>query len=568
MLKRANLFHTIENLLLNKKSCNNMFLALLIKYSVSLYACVDLGGQNIRVSYNEPSGAISMAANRKGKTLTPNAAAIGLKEYDNKHLNIQNISNLNLKIGDEAVKFIKNHPESGSSYIGRIIGRESTEEYPIPNIAKPEEMLGMVLSDIVQSRSLAGLEGISCVIPAYYTYEQRTKVMEGFHSTGVQFVGLLDDHMAISQYYSFKFKDRFKDTNRTVLFVDIGAHHATSYRIDFYSNATGLHANQTSYEWSENTGTYSFARAIADDKDISFNKAMKYLMRTEDDLSELLSIEIEELKRIVRLSLADDDVDEVQIYGGGSKLRFVREAVEEAAGMDPLRELPAFDVTALGGGMYTLHVAKFDEITFDIVHPYRASIYTSYVTCDEAAADYCVRSQNCTEIVILDNVMCKNVYINADETELPKGILNPTLAIYDLKNATKMQKEIPEDVFSAIFLMFPPMPIITSINWCITATLNCKPVVFELHRQRLTEYDETASFVRRVRLADKNRRDLISAKFKFDSISATASEKNLLELISIISDNQDTIHNSYNLTEVQKIIEDIEVKAKELNIDL
>lgn len=466
-----------------------------LSLSHATFASVDMGAEFLRVATVELTGNPTISSNREGTTLTPNAVAFKTKTKPTGRLNESMLDGIQIKYGKNAVKYLKNNPKSGANYIGRIMGRTATDDFDTPKIASASELFALQLKELFTAKDLIGIEGATISVPAYYTYRTREAIIKSVYAAHVPFLGIIDDYTGIMTMYARNYHERYTGKNHSVLFVDVGASHAATYRVDFYENSTHIVANQTSYEWSEETGSLAFAKVIAEEKGISLHKAMKLVKEGKFD-PELVSQEVEELQRIILLAMGNDEVDCVQLFGGASRFQFIEEAIEQSVEIKPSRELPIGEATVIAGALMTQLIANKIEWPVTIV---RSPIYSSSVRCNNVSATYCQKGNKCTDMVVVDNCLCDHLYIEADKTEIPAGA-GSLLSDYILTNISDWHSD--EEIVSGIIMLEEPLPIITHVNWCVTSTLDCKPITGKQYEVPLKSYQQSVDFVSSVKSAE------------------------------------------------------------------
>ncbi|EAY12804.1 hypothetical protein TVAG_221570 [Trichomonas vaginalis G3] len=468
-----------------------MFFAL-FSLVASFYVNLDVGSQFIRAATIDGSENPSMALNKQGSTLTPNSVSFKLPNVQEGHLRNSNLSQIQVKYGKSSLRNLKKNPEMGAPYIGRLMGRNYTEDFEIPKIATASEMFSLLLNEMFDSKDLFGYEGITFTVPGYFTHKQREAYIKSLYISKLPFLGIIDDFQSIIFGYTKRYLSRFANSNHTVLFIDVGASHAASFLVDFYCNKTTIVANMTSYEWSEETGSFAFARVLASEKGIPFRKAMKLVQEGKFD-KDIIESELEELQRIILLALGNTEIDCVQLIGGASKLPYIEAIVEEITDMRPSRELATVEAMALGGTYLTQLIARSQEWPITII---RCPVYTERVRCDKVSGVYCTKGAKCTELVILDNTICNSLQIEAEQTEIPTGTTN-LIADFTLTNISKWDRE-EEEFVSGIMIMKDPLPQIVSVNWCITSTLNCQPISFKQTEINTKSFQASFDFVDQV----------------------------------------------------------------------
>jgi len=542
----------------------------IVYFFICFHLNIDLGGENTRVAGNTFAGEMRIVPNKKNRIVTPSAAVVRAIEGD---ISPNNFDNCQFKFGEDAIQVAKRHPESGSQYLGRIIGRDESEDYNIPSSISSINLLGLFLADLFSSPQMSGSDGCTVTIPAYYTLQQREDIIKAVWAAHIPFLGLVDDYTAVIQLYSERFKEKYMSNNHTVLFVDIGATHVSAYRVDFYFNTSiDQYGNQTSFVWSEDVGCHAFARKIAKQKGVSFKKA-KLILESNSDYSDLLEDEIGYVKSMIKEAL-NDPVDEVQIFGGGSKLQFVIDAVKKASGMDVKRDLPPFDTTVLGGAYLAQHLANAsDEMRINVN---RVPIYTMNVTCANVTGEYCVKGANCTDLIILDDTICDTLIVNADPSEAPEGT-KPVLSKYVLKNISKFDRE-EEEVVSGIISLAIPMPIIIHTSWCITSIISCQPIDFQQYEEPISNFKPYSEIVESFNKVERKRRRILTLKSKIFELSEQirqflqnrndiSMEETEQSSINFILEQVENISAKPEVSDLEEILDTINKKARYLGIN-
>lgn len=516
-----------------------MFFVFAAKVS-SIFVNFDIGSQFIRGAVIENNGSPSMASNKHGSTMTPNSVSFKLQNMQEGHLKNSNLTGLQIKYGKSSLQYLKYNPQNGASYLGRLMGRNSTENFEIPTIATASEMFSFLLKDTLEAKDFLGVEGVTFTIPAYYTYRQREALIKATYLAKIPFLGLIEDFQAAIWAYTDKYLDRFAKTNHSVLFIDVGASHTAAFRVDFYCNTSTIVANMTSYEWTEEAGSFAFARSISLEENINFRKAMKIVEKGKYS-REIVESELEELQRIILLAMGNEEIDCVQVIGGASKLPYIEDVIKDATDIDISRELPNLDTNALGGAFLTQRLANKANWPITFI---RCPIYTQKLRCDKVAATYCTKGAKCNELVILDNTICNELFLEAEEKEIPEGT-NNLIAGFTLTNISKWDRE-EEEFVSGIMIMKEPLPQITSVNWCITSTLNCQPISFQQTEINFKSFQSSFDFVDSVRSVLLRQKRIIQLKGQLRSLIDEALIKGgekmeIAEKARSIADNSEDI---------------------------
>lgn len=547
-------------------------LFILLSSSLAHYINFDIGSQFVRGAKIWASGTPSMVSNRQGSTITPNSVSFKTKDVPDGHLKADNISNLQVKYGNPSIQNLKYNPSTGSPYLGYLLGRNNTDGIEIPKIATSSELFSLLIQDLLSSKEFIGYEGVSFTIPAYYTYNQRKEIMRAIYIANIPFLGLFDDFHAISYAYAHKNLDRFSGKNHSVLFIDVGASHASAFRVDFYLNETGYIANLTSYEWSEETGSFAFARALAKEKSISFRKAMKLVQNGRVE-AETISNELDELQRIINIALNGEKVDLVQLIGGASKLSLVEEAVKTATQMEISRELAYVDTNALGGALMAQIMATNMEWPVLII---RCPIYTMDVRCKSVSQHYCDKGGKCVKMMKLDDTICNDIVFEADKSEIPIGT-DPKIAEFHLDNISKFD-HLKGDSINGFLELDPPLPQLVSVDWCLSATLECKPINFSTSVPT-EEFESSKDFVNSIISFESRTRKVMEMKANIRVLAdelvsnakgdAIESANKISEKVTKIADESDDIPTLEDtIKQLKELYEEQEKYTADFNPEL
>ncbi|OHT10048.1 hypothetical protein TRFO_20856 [Tritrichomonas foetus] len=516
-----------------------------IQIAFSSYGAIDLGTQYIKVSVMDINGNIRIVPNSKNKMMTPSAVAFKLEKYPNRHLTMVESLRAQVKIGDDALRILKNNPKKGSEFVPRLIGRNLTSHitnnftdhikndikntttgtfsghFTSPDIADPSEMLGFLFKEIFSSPEFTQMPGSVVAVPAYYTFEQRRDINDAMWAAQANYYGTVDDNQAIATLYSIRFAKRFSEKPQDILFVDIGAASSKAYRCHFSMNKTTNPptplANVTSYEFTENCGGQILAMKLASIKNISPSKAQKLLKANSlSNYDELFEDELYSLSRMIKLAI-NGPIDQIQIFGGASRFQFLIDTISKVVGteIEIKKELPAFDAVAFGAihalqDMQNLSVYQFPNLT-------RSSPYNSYVECGGVIEDFCYKSANCTEAALLENTMCDYVHFLTDYENVPEGCSN-ILGKFELVNISRFPKQ-PEEGAGGFLTFKEPSPILTGALWCRNTDLYCDPIVVKHAGSTELQREKKLAFVETVLKGQKEMEKMILLKAKINEIS-------------------------------------------------
>ena len=443
----------------------------LLKTVTSIYAAIDFGSQYTKISVSSIKEPVSMALNHQNKALTPSAIAFNIQNYSNQHMTLDEAHKCEVKIGESALHLLKKKSYLGTSYLARIVGRQYSNDYEIPDILNTTEMLAIFFRKMLSGSQFNSLEAVAITIPNYYTLSQRECIIDALNISGIQLFSLLDDASSIIQLYTIQNSKKFVYESHAVLFIDIGASCLRAYRVVFTQNETDPLGTQTSYEWTEKIGGFHFIRKVALYENCSFSKAQKLLIRGNTDYSHLFEEDLETIYDIIQEAI-NGEVDEIQLIGGGSRFPFIVHYIKSVVGyVDVLKDLPSMDSIALG----SLHIvlSTLNQSKFKLIPVIKPPYYSSYVECGGIREDYCTLHDDCKSYIVMPNAFCKTASI-ISKSDVPEGA-SKVLAQYDMVNLSDFPHEIEEPV-SALFVMQKPAPFIASALWCKVGDRFCQNI--------------------------------------------------------------------------------------------
>lgn len=500
-----------------------MILFFFIHKIFASYGAIDLGTQYIKVSIMDLDGNIKIVPNSQNKMMTPSAVAFKLDNYPNRHLTNIEALKVPIKVGDDALRLLKKKPEYGSAFVPRLIGRKpsNNSNFNFPPFVNASEMLALLIKDIYLSPELQNVPGSVVAVPAYYTYDQRTDVVDAMWAAELGLYSVIDDNQAIATLYSIRFAKRFSENPQSILFVDAGATSIKAYRGVFSMNSTTNPptplVNLTSYEWSESCGSEYFALKYSKSKNISVKKARKQLNAltslSRGELETLFSDELTSLSQLVKRA-TNGPIDHVQIFGGASRFSFIVDAIIQAAGgVELRRDLPPNDAIAIGSNYVLMNLNNISLFQFPNLT--RSSPYNLFVECNGVTEDYCYKSANCSEAALLENTRCEVFNFFTEKEEVPEGC-NELIGRYDLLNISKF----PRGANAGGFLVFnPPKPIVTAALWCRNEDLYCLSIIGKASGSSELKRSKQQQFVSTIIKAQSEIQEVSVKKDKIDDLT-------------------------------------------------
>lgn len=149
------------------------------------------------------------------------------------------------------------------------------------------------------------INDIVITVPSYFTDSQRTQIFAAAKLLGVNILQLVDDKQAIATFYSAEKTNNFRNTPKSVGFLDFGAGKISFTGLKFEQVNSKSVVDELEYYWNEEIGGVDFDVAIA--------KALKQKYNVKADSYQLLST-AQKVKHALTLSdeanVSSDAIDE------------------------------------------------------------------------------------------------------------------------------------------------------------------------------------------------------------------------------------------------------------------
>jgi len=335
-----------------------MFSPLLFSISEQ-FLSFDLGSQYLKAASGQNNGEVNPYKLGRSKNPIPLAFAFKTKADPKKHLELDQFNSTTFKIGNPAVQYLRSRPNSGFEYVMNNVER-SRNEFTTSKYATGLEALGLYFQELF--KKVPKPSAIALVHPAYFSPKQNLAIQNAARLSGANIGGLYEDESAMAIYYSDMMLDRFRNKPRHVLFIDVGATSASAYTLNFTWEEDKTFARETGYGWTEKTGGYHFAKALAESVRIPLADAQKLLLQSPE--GDFASQPISELEKLIKtvLSQSDGKIDEIQLIGGASRFSFVIDAVRHATeGRVALRPIKKAESQEEGQDFNTNH----NKMAFD-----------------------------------------------------------------------------------------------------------------------------------------------------------------------------------------------------------
>lgn len=480
------------------------------------YIGMDLGSEYIKTAESTIMGEPKMKFSPNGGNFRA-AAAVRKPKIVEEYNASTDIEKAELRFGTNALKTLKQHPEFGFEYLPRAVGRANTT-FHTSTVFSAQEMMALYLQDYAQQFTTT--PEIIMSVPAYWTSQMRSELSSICRSAEIPLVNIIDDKTAVASHYAAVNYRKFKDQSRNVIFVDAGATSMKVYGYIFGTNGQYSYANETVYTWTEKGGTYHFAKKIADAKQLSMKKAMKYFQEKKPNM--YINNVSEPSREIIR-ALADayesftsflqaetipnnsGKIDEVQVFGGAAKNDLITKAIKRTLNQTKLYYEFNQNEAIAKGIVYRRSMA---EGTASVPPCVVNNVPTTdlLLATDNASYYYCQRTGGCrSPIVIANETNTTTLRVVVPKDQTPEGA-NQLQFYCTMDNLTDFV--IPEELknMSALGEIYfrAPLPEITGIRWCINGT--CQPIAATKYSIPILDNPKQLNFTLATIEANKNKR--------------------------------------------------------------
>lgn len=439
---------------------------------------IDLGSEYYKMAQTSLSNEPQIVFNSNSAVPTSTAIAFRSSKNISKPIDPESIFKYQIRFGNQAIPLLKKNASLGFRYLTRLIGRTNDTEFYTSNLANITELFAISLYNLVAKHSYT--DGISFVIPQFWTNEQRVAISAASSIANLPVLTIVDDFTAISLLYGSLRTHKFTKSPKHILFIDVGSTSCKVYGAKFIWKRDSASVRQSSAFWTEKCGGYYLSKAVSESKNISFNKASKLLQQSNiKDILPYIDNILDELRKIIESAVElstknSGPIDEVQVTGGASQYKFITELILSTTKLSKIqRDFNANEAFALGGVIAGLQSA--DNNIYAPVYVSRLPMFTINVSCGNATEKYCIKNSICRDYVTLNSTGCKTIKLISPKEDVPEATLD-LVAEYELVNISKFK--MPEGSEpQGILTMTAPDALISKIKWCTNQSRDvCKPI--------------------------------------------------------------------------------------------
>lgn len=443
------------------------------------YLGIDIGSEYIKAAESTVLGEPKMRFNPNGQNYRA-AAAVRKQKFVEEYKTNEDLTAAELRFGNAALKTLKAHPESGFEYLSRAFGRVNTS-FHTSTLFSTQEMMSLFLQDLGNTLTID--PDVIMAVPSYWTQSMRNELNFACENAGIKLVNIMDDKDAVAAHYAAINFNKYVNTSKNVLFVDIGSTSVKAYGYIFLSDGTNSFANETGTAWSEQTGSYFFAKSIAEAKKLSMKKAFKffaekspsqYFSNISEPVHEMISVvqsasdSMKSFLKNVRLPGNSQQIDEVQVFGGSSRLSLFNKLIAKASGcQNVLHEFNPNE--AIAKGIIYLRQMIDGSSTVPACRINNLPTQSIYVEAGGKMGQYCQNGAVCSSPIRLYNVTTDTEYVRVfiNDDEIPEGT-GKVQFIARLTNYTNIT-DVTDKTYLEVFFR-PPSVEIQGIRFCYNSS--------------------------------------------------------------------------------------------------
>ena len=335
---------------------------------------IDLGTTFSAISYIDETGRPKIIPNSDGKNITPSVVA----EKEGK-----------LEVGtDYSVKTWSVNPKMAASRFKREMSNQSKLYKIGKKEYSPAELSSFILKKLVQDSSeiIDEIEEVVVTIPANFANEAREATMQASKLAGLDVNYIINEPTSAALYYAFN-KGQELSGNYAVYDLgggtfDISIIKVVGQDIEIISSngiekCGGDDFDKAIFEiasekYTEATGkeidATQFSLVDAEEEKKALSSRDKTLAQVGDELIQITKEEFEnKIKPLVlqaRLlcestleesGLNSEDIKEVFLSGGSTRIPLVRSSISEVFGKEPTSTINVDEVVALGASLYAAY---------------------------------------------------------------------------------------------------------------------------------------------------------------------------------------------------------------------
>jgi hypothetical protein len=538
-----------------------MLLSLFFSAAFSTNAVgLDLGTQFFKVARSTSNGQVQIHIDPVSNSASlPSAVAIKFQTPNGTLLTDRDFEDIEFRFGAPARRLLKSNRSLGYEFPVRALGRPNDSEFYTGTIGSEFELFALALEHSL--RNVEPVDSLTIATPVFFTRWQYIAVNDACRRFRIPLIALISDNNAVMLAYASLRLSRFLHRGKHVMFIDVGATATKVYSMVFeYVNSSipgkdFVKSDQTSVEWSEKVGGYYFSKAVAREKGWSISKAQKMLQGNNGEgYEQFVEEELDVFEGLIINATVQAEavapIDEIQVIGGASTLKFVVDTIKRVTNHSIRRDFNSNEAVALGAAIASLDENEQSPYITVRMRPLHHS--TVHLKCGNTTVPICAKGTRCEETVKLENLseICEICEQYVDPSHLPTGaVTRPTRY-----NTTRGAHLEGDGNFTGIFLIGPEAAI-TGVRWC-NANGDCidrEPELLPVdENEESEEYNLVYRYIQ-ARMNKETRQKVIDYLEKLNALRAKLEKANVESPRPMTEDMKETLTQLTAMVEADKL---------------
>lgn len=359
---------------------------------------IDLGTTNSVAAYVDENGVPHAIANWEGKTTTPSVVYFESEQR--------------VVVGESAKSFMAAEPKKVVSNVKKTIGLPNSKTYnPMPGRTfRAQDVSSLVLRKLVKDAAISTgnrekITDVVVTVPAYFSDKQRQATFEAVRLAGLNLLAFVNEPTAAAIFYAnqySEFQRKMEHANTLVFDLGGGTFDTTVMQIngmevevkstDGISNIGGTWFDEQLVEYIRDQFEEKHGIDLEDDEYLDiygglFEKvetAKKQVCATKgtaapipviaggekeifvityEDFVRIVAKKCDQIENKVKRAINDagltvDDITQVIMVGGSSRIPYIEERITKLMGKEPLRVVNPDEVVALGAALYADRISR------------------------------------------------------------------------------------------------------------------------------------------------------------------------------------------------------------------
>lgn len=509
---------------------------MILLFSLSLissnFFSVDIGTQYIKIAQETIDGKPKIVPNEQNLLYRPAAVAYKYSKSIPERLCDADFKDLQIKFGKAAVSILKKNPQRGIRFVPHILGR-TNDSFETSSNANSTDLLALLLINEFKQISTLNSETIVSV-PSHWTHFQREMISYAFTASNMQANVIIDDVIALSVLYTHSKEGYLRARPRHSLLIDIGATSIKVYGLyaKYYSNK--FIVNETSRSWSEESGTYFFAKSYSESHKIKQSKAEKLIQKLNS--TEGIEEPVKKLKETIQKAIEfirdkyELPINEIQLIGGGARIPFVVESIKTITKDIPIKyDFNSMEANVQGALLYGMMTEEESSITPTYV--VRLPNSDISLVCDndsKTTVQYCKQFDSCIHgPMIFKCDGCNKIEIKCSKNGIPLNANQVTQTI----NLKYMPYKGDNQSFGKVTVESPDQ-YVRQIQWCSKGK-KCIDIPFDIDVDLYKGLKNSTKWI-----SDYNNEKLSIEKLRH--LIATVEEK--ITRLSVFFNDKDSVN--------------------------